>query len=85
MELLNVGFDNAVIKSRIVSIISISSTPVKRMTDEARKAGMLIDATRGKKIKSVVITDSNHYVLSALGTETLISRCANKERGADKK
>ncbi len=85
MELLNVGFDNAVIKSRVISIVSISSTPVKRMVDEARKSSMLIDATRGKKIKSVVITDSNHYILSALGTETLINRCAGKERGAEKK
>ena len=85
MALLNVGFDNAVQISRIVSIVSVNSTPVKRMIDEARKAGMLIDATRGKKIKSVVITDSNHYVLSALQTETLVGRCGGKEKGSDKK
>ena len=80
--LLNVGFDNAVMIKRVVSIVSVNSTPVKRMIDEARKAGMLIDATRGKKIKSVVITDSNHYLLSALQTETLVSRCGGKEKGS---
>jgi regulator of extracellular matrix RemA (YlzA/DUF370 family) len=87
MELLNVGFDNAVILGRIVSIISVNSTPVKRMIDAARAAGMLVDATRGKKVKSVVITDSNHYIISAIQPETLILRCTQiRERSLrDKK
>jgi len=85
MNLLNVGFDNAVMADRIVSIVSVNSTPVKRMIDAARKSGMLIDATHGKKIKAVVITDSNHYILSALQTETLMGRSFVKEKPQEKK
>ena len=83
--LLNVGFDNAVMIDRIVAIIDVSSTPVKRMIEDARKNFMLVDATHGKKIKSVVVTDSNHCVLSAMLPETLILRCANREKQPDKK
>jgi len=85
MALLNVGFDNAVVISRIVSIVSVNSTPVKRMIEESRKNAMLIDATHGKKIKAVIVTDSNHCILSALQPETLINRCSAKEKGTDKK
>jgi regulator of extracellular matrix RemA (YlzA/DUF370 family) len=83
--LLNVGFDNAVVIDRIVSIIAVNSTPVKKMIDEAKKNGYLIDATHGKKIRSVIITDSNHYILSSLQTETLIARFSGKEKNQDKK
>ena len=84
MQVLNVGFDNGVMISRVVAIIAVNSTPVKRMIDEAKKNGFLIDATHGKKIKAVVITDSNHCILSALQTDTLINR-AVKEKSRDKK
>jgi regulator of extracellular matrix RemA (YlzA/DUF370 family) len=83
--LLNVGFDNAVVQDRIVAIVDINSTPVKRMVEDSKKAGLLIDATRGKKIRAVIITDSNHCVISALQAETLISRFGPKDKQAEKK
>ncbi|MFP4466092.1 MAG: extracellular matrix/biofilm biosynthesis regulator RemA family protein [Candidatus Goldiibacteriota bacterium] len=83
MSILNVGFDNAVVKERVVSVLAVNSTPVKRMIETAGNAGMLIDATRGKKVKSVVITDTNHYIISAIQPETLIGRITGKDR--DKK
>ncbi len=85
MSINNVGFDNAVIKERVVSIVAVNSTPVKRMIEGARNARMLIDATHGKKVKAVVITDSNHYILSAIQPETLINRCGNKEKNVERK
>ena len=85
MKLLNVGFDNAVIQERIVSIISVNSTPVKRMIEAAKNNGYLIDATHGKKIKAVIITDSNHCILSALHPDTLINRLSGKEKSSEKK
>ena len=83
--MLNVGFDNAVVLERVVAIISAGSTPVKRMLEAAEKNGFLIDATHGKKIKSVVITDSNHCILSAIHTETLNSRAGLKASPQEKK
>ncbi len=83
--LLNVGFDNAVVIDRIIAIIDVSSTPVKRMIEDARKNFLLVDATHGKKIKSVVVMDSNHCVLSAILPETLILRCGNRDKQPDKK
>ncbi|HDT14665.1 MAG TPA: DUF370 domain-containing protein [Firmicutes bacterium] len=80
MSVLNVGFDNAVIKERVVSVLAVNSTPVKRMIEAARNAGMLIDATRGKKVKAVVITDTNHYIISAIQPETLIGRISGKDK-----
>jgi extracellular matrix regulatory protein A len=84
MNLLNVGFENAVAADRIVSIVAVNSTPVKRMIDAAKKSGMLIDATHGKKIKSVIITDSNHYILSALQADTLSGRPLIREKSQEK-
>ncbi|HRU38572.1 MAG TPA: DUF370 domain-containing protein [Candidatus Goldiibacteriota bacterium] len=82
--LLNVGFDNAVVAARVISIISVDSTPVKRMINEAKKNGMLIDATRGKKIRSVVVTDSNHCVISAIQPNTLMTRFSSREKTPEK-
>ncbi|MEI7640771.1 MAG: DUF370 domain-containing protein [bacterium] len=83
--MLNVGFDNAVVLERVVAIISAGSTPVKRMLETAEKNGFLIDATHGKKIKSVIITDSNHCILSAIHTETLNSRAGVKAGQQERK
>jgi len=77
MELLNLGFDNAVVASRVISIIAVNSTPVRRMIEAAGNAGKLIDATHGKKVKSVVITDSGHYIICAIQPETLDGRLEN--------
>jgi extracellular matrix regulatory protein A len=72
--MLNIGFGNIVAANRIVAIISPNSAPVKRLKDEARDEKRLIDVTHGRKTRSVLITDSNHVILSAIQTETISQR-----------
>ena len=74
MTLLNIGFGNMVSSERIVSIVSPEAAPVKRLVQDARDVGMVIDASCGKKTLSVIICDSKHVVLSSLPTEVLASR-----------
>lgn len=74
MKLINIGFGNLVSDIRIVSIVLPESAPVKRLSQEAREKGMLIDATYGRKTKSVIVTDSEHIILSALPPETIMQR-----------
>lgn len=74
MKLINVGFGNLVSDARIVSIVLPESAPVKRIAQEAREKGMLIDATYGRKTKSVIVMDSEHVVLSALTPEHIAQR-----------
>ena len=74
MKLINIGFGNLVSDIRIVSIVLPESAPVKRLSQEAREKGMLIDATYGRKTKSVIVTDSEHVILSALPPETIAQR-----------
>lgn len=74
MKLINVGFGNLVSDERIVSIVLPESAPVKRIAQEARERGMLIDATYGRKTKSVIVMDSEHVVLSALSPEAIAQR-----------
>lgn len=74
MKLINIGFGNLVSDERIVSIVLPESAPVKRIAQEAREKGMLIDATYGRKTKSVIVTDSEHVVLSALSPENIAQR-----------
>ena len=71
MKLLNIGFGNLVNADRIVSIVSPDAAPVKRMIQEAREKGLLIDATQGRKTASVITADSGHVVLSYLTTERI--------------
>jgi regulator of extracellular matrix RemA (YlzA/DUF370 family) len=78
--LLNIGFGNVVSAQRIVAILNPASRAVRRMRDEAKESGKLIDATEGKKVRSLIITDSNHIVLSALQVETLVGRLAEPDR-----
>ena len=77
MTLLNIGFGNMVSSERIVSIVSPEAAPVKRLVQDARDVGMVIDASCGKKTLSVIICDSKHVVLSSLPTEVLASRMEN--------
>jgi regulator of extracellular matrix RemA (YlzA/DUF370 family) len=77
MKLINVGFGNLVSDARIVSIVLPESAPVKRIAQEAREKGMLIDATYGRKTKSVIVMDSEHVVLSALTPELIAQRHGN--------
>ncbi|MBL0699378.1 MAG: DUF370 domain-containing protein [Desulfosarcina sp.] len=73
-NLLNVGFGNTVVVERIVTIISPNSAPIKRLKDEAKDNRYLVDATHGRKTRSIIITDSNHVILSALQPETISQR-----------
>jgi len=74
MQLINIGFGNLVSAQRLLAIVSPDSAPIKRLIQEARDRGMLIDATYGRKTASVLIMDSDHVVLSALSTERLAPR-----------
>ena len=79
MKLINIGFGNMVLGERIIAIVSPESAPIKRIVQEARERGMLIDATYGRRTRSVIITDSDHIILSALQAETLGNRAENKD------
>lgn len=74
MKLINIGFGNAVNASRILSVVSPESAPVKRMVQDAKDIKMVIDATQGRRTRAVIITDSNHIILSYLQTEKIMSR-----------
>ena len=65
-KLLNIGFGNVVVTSRVVAIVTPSSAPIKRLKEGAREVGMLVDATQGRRTRSIIITDSNHIILSAV-------------------
>lgn len=71
MNLVNIGFGNLINADRLIAIVSPDSAPVKRTVREARDRGMLIDATYGRKARTVLIMDSDHVVLSGIGTEQL--------------
>ncbi len=79
MKLINVGFGNIVSADRIIAIVSPESAPIKRMVQEARENGNLIDATYGRRTRSVIITDSGHIILSAIQAETVAGRLNGKE------
>ena len=73
-RLINIGFGNTIVSDRIIAIVSPTSAPMKRLKDEAREAGRLVDATQGRRTRSIIITDSNHVVLSAIQAETIAQR-----------
>ena len=74
MQLVNIGFGNIVSANRIIAIVSPESAPIKRMVQEAKDKGTAKDATYGRRTRAVVITDSDHLILSALQPETVASR-----------
>ena len=74
MQLINIGFGSLVSAKRLVAVVSPESAPIKRMTQEARERGILIDATYGRKTKAVLIMDNDHLVLSALSPEAIAGR-----------
>lgn len=74
MQLVNIGFGSLISAERLIAVVSPDSAPVKRLVQEARDRGMLIDATFGRKTASVFIMDSDHVVLSALSTEKMAPR-----------
>jgi regulator of extracellular matrix RemA (YlzA/DUF370 family) len=73
-RVVNIGFGNMVVSSRVVAVIMPASAPMKRLREEARNANRLIDATQGRKTRSIIITDSNHVILSAVHADTLTLR-----------
>ena len=75
--LLNIGFGNTVIADKVVSILSPNSSPMKRLKDEAREEKRLIDATHGRKTRAIIVTETNHIILSAIQAETISQRMAN--------
>jgi len=79
MKLINIGFGNIVSANRLVAIVSPESAPIKRIIQEARERGMLVDATYGRRTRAVIITDSDHIILSAVQPETVAHRLNTKE------
>ena len=78
MKLINIGFGNIVSANRIIAIVSPESAPIKRTIQEARDRGMLIDATYGRRTRAVIVTDSDHIILSAVQPETVAHRLGTK-------
>ncbi|MEG1849570.1 MAG: DUF370 domain-containing protein [Oscillospiraceae bacterium] len=85
MKLINIGFGNMVSARKLVAIVSPESAPIKRIIQDARDRGTLIDATYGRRTRAVIITDSDHVILSAVQPETVANRLIddNDEEDAD--
>ena len=81
--LVHVGFGNMIVAERIVAIIQPASSPVKRLKEEARAAGRLIDSTKGRKTRAIIVTDSNHVLLSAIQPETIVNRISEGDSADD--
>ncbi len=82
MKLINVGYGNMVAVSHIIAIVSPDSAPIKRMVQDAKEHGNAIDATFGRRTKAVIITDSDHVILSAIQPKHIAGRVENREDGA---
>ena len=83
MKLINIGFGNIVSAERIISIVSPESAPIKRIVQESKDSKMAIDATYGRRTRSVIIMDSGHVILSAVQPETVASRVENYDENND--
>ena len=79
LRMLNIGYGNVVAAPRVVSVVSPQSAPMKRLREEAEKRGKLIDATQGRRTRSILVLDTDHIVLSAVNPETLLARLASGE------
>lgn len=75
-RILNLGFGNSVMVHRVVAIVNPDSSPMKRLREEAKQSGRIIDVTHGRKTRSIIITDSHHVILSAIQTDTIAQRLA---------
>ena len=78
MKLINIGFGSMLAAQRVLAIMDPDSAPIKRVMQEAKDRGMLIDASYGRKTKSVILMDTDHVILSAMSPETLGARCADE-------
>ena len=79
MKLINIGFGNMVSANRLIAIVSPESAPIKRIIQDARDKGVLIDATYGRRTRAVLVTDSDHVILSAVQPETVANRLGDDE------
>ncbi len=77
---VNIGFGNVVAAGRVITVIAPGSSPMRRLREEARERGKLVDATQGRRTRSIIVTDSDHVILSAIQTETITQRF-NEMRG----
>lgn len=80
--LVNIGFGNVIHASRVVAIVNPGSSPIKKLREEARERGKLVDATEGRKTRSIIVTDSDHIVLSAIQVETIVQRVSGMKDGS---
>ena len=74
LRMLNVGYGNLVVISRVIAVVSPLSSPMRRLREEASNRGKLVDATQGRRTRSILVTDSDHVILSALNPETIAAR-----------
>jgi len=81
VKLLNVGYGNVVLANRVIAVVGPAAAPVRRLREDARKRGKLVDATQGRKTRSVIVTDSDHVILSAVQAETIAARLLVPEGG----
>lgn len=78
---INIGFGNVVAASRVIAIVSPASSPIRKLKDEARERGKIIDATEGRRTRSLIVTDSDHVILSAIQAETIVQRMSDDPPG----
>ncbi len=78
-NLVNIGYGNMVMAAKVVAVLSPESAPMRRLREEAKERRMLLDATQGRKTRAIIITDSDHVILSAVQVETLMQRFAGRE------
>lgn len=83
MKLINIGFGSMIAANRLLAIVEPDSAPIKRMVQEARERGMLIDASYGRKTKAVIVMDTDHVILSAIPTETIFDRWMEKSQSEE--
>ncbi|MEY3330003.1 MAG: hypothetical protein RLZZ115_2886 [Cyanobacteriota bacterium] len=81
IQLINIGFGNIVSANRVIAIVSPESAPIKRIINDARERGQLVDATYGRRTRAVIITDSSHVILSAIQPETVAHRFLTNKDG----
>lgn len=82
-SLINIGYGNVVVANKVVAIVSPESAPIKRLIQESRESGRLIDATYGRKTRAVIITNSQYIILSSVQPETVAHRFADKDEHID--
>jgi regulator of extracellular matrix RemA (YlzA/DUF370 family) len=79
LVLINIGFGNVVSALHVIAVVAPGSSPIKRLREEASERGKLVDATQGRKTRAIIITDSDHIILSALQVETITQRCISEK------